>query len=399
MDPVLTNKKKSLENVWKLQVLVICGVVLFHALGINSIYRACLYLNLAFVLYLIYKEKNTFDFSSLKLFKPVVLLLIGLFLINIIAINKFVWDKELNRSFYIGFVCVAIWLQALYHRAFIDQHIKKIVMVVIVCYLVIQLFAIYVLKAPYGTLKNPHYLAQYSMLIIPVLFWIYQDATAQFKILMLGLFVCAGLLLLHTNSRPAWLSLMLTVLIMSLHHRHKLKAFAGVVLAILLLWVADFNSFSDQLTKLFKQITTEERVYIWQDIWQSQQLSTFKQWLLGHGLDAYRATYSHFGDLELGRATTFNSPHNFLLEILYTAGVLGLLGVLTFYFMLYRGIFRELSANEQYKNIILLLITLLTMNLFFVGITVPFFSSYHLLITALVSGVLIYIKQKDRAVK
>lgn len=392
MDPVLSNKNKPLQSVWKLHLLVICGVVLFHALGINIIYRACLYLNLAFVLYLIYKEKSTFDFSSLKLFKPMVLLFISLFLINIIAINKLVWDKELNRSFYIGFVCVAIWMQALYHQAFINQHIKKIVMTIIVLYLVIQLFAIYVLKAHYGTLKNPHYLAQYSMLIIPVLFLIYQDATAQFKILILGLFVCAGVLLLHTNSRPAWLSLMLTMLMMSLHHRYKLKAFIGAVLAILLLWIADLNSFSEQLSKLFKQITTEERVYIWQDIWYSQLQSSTKQWVFGHGLDGYESNFDHLGNLVLGATVTFNSPHNFILEILYTTGLVGLLGLLISYFFLYKNLFRELT-NDKYRNITLLLLSLLTMNLFFVAITVPFFSSYHLLITALVCGIFIYMKQ------
>ena len=388
-----------LNNIWIWQLLSLAGVVLFHALGFNTIYRACLYLNVAFTLYFFFKEKHTFNFDSLKKFNPVLLLLGSFFIINTIAVNKVTWDKELNRLVYIIFFCIGIWLQALYHSDFVNKNIRNIVTGMIIVYVATQMFSVFILNIHFGTLKNPHYLAQYSMLLIPVFFLLLHDANTKFKLTIFGLLACVVGLLLHTNSRPAWLSLILTVLIMSLYHKHKLKAFVGVVTVILLLWVTDIGNFSDQLTKLFKQITTEERVYIWSDIWHLQQKSTIKQWLFGHGLDGYESQFTHFGNLELGGTATFNSPHNFLLEILYTAGVLGFIGVVAFYFILYRKLFQELTGTEQFKNLTLLLITLLTMNLFFVAIIVPIFSSYHLLITALVCGVFIYMQELNKVIK
>ena len=320
-------------------------------------------------------------------------------LLHTIATNKVEWIKEFSRLFYMSLFCFGIWLQALYHSDFVNKHIKNIVMVMAIVYIAIQLISLCMLKSPYGTLKNPHYLAQYSMLLIPVFSLFLHHANIKSKLVLIVLLACVVGLLLHTNSRPAWLSLILTLLVMSLYYKHKFKAFLSAVVVILVLWITDIGNFSDQLTALFKQITTEERVYIWHDIWQLQQQSTIKQWVFGHGLGGYESTFTHFGALELSGVATFNSPHNFLLEILYTAGMLGFVGVGMFYFLLYRKLFQELAATEQFKNLTLLLITLLTMNLFFVAITVPIFSSYHLLITALVCGVFIYMQQLNKVIK
>lgn len=388
-----------LQNIWMWHLLLLCGVLLFHAVGLNVIYRACLYLNVAFIFYFYFKEKHTFSFDSLKLLYPVLLLLISFFLINTMAINKIKWDKELNRLVYISFFCMGIWLQALYHSDFVNKHIKKIVIGMAFIYVISQLGSIFILKAPYGTLKNPHYLAQYSMLLIPVFLLFLHHANLKLKLVLIVLLTCLIGLLLHTNSRPAWLSLMLTVLVMSFYYKHKLEAFISAITIILLLWITDIGNFSDQLTSLFKQITTEERVYIWRDIWHLQQQSTLKEWILGHGLGHYQSTYANYGALYLGVPQTINSPHNFLLEILYAAGILGFIGVVAFYFILYRKLFQSLASTEQFKNLTLLLITLLTMNLFFVAIIVPIFSSYHLLITALVCGVFIYMQQLNKVIK
>lgn len=389
---------KPHRHILAFHLWVVCGVILFHALGFDLLYRTCLYVNVGLILYFLYEERNTVNFSSLKLFKPILLLFVGLFLLNTIATTKISWNKELNRLLFIAIFYIGIWFQVNYQKHYIKKHIKVFLIVMIAIYLLVQLVAIYMFKLPYGTLKNPHYLAQYSMLLIPVLFLIFYEVDVKWKLLILIFFASTGLLLLHTNSRPAWLSLMLTIVLMGCFHKYKLKALSAAVISIFLLWISDIGNFSDQLIKLFKQITTEERVYIWQDIWQLQQHSTLKQWFIGHGLDGYKSTYTHFGALELGNKLTLNSPHNFMLEIMYTAGMIGLIGLLIFYFMLYRSLLQEFFCNQEYKNIMLLLIGLLTMNLLFVGITVPFFSSYHLLITALICGIFMYIKQVNRAI-
>ena len=394
-----TQKIQTLNNIWVWHLLILCSVVMFHALNLSTVYRACLYLNAAFILFFSFKERNSFNRNFLKPFYPTGFLIFGFMLLNIIATENIQWVKELSRLFYISLFCFGIWLQAHYHSNFVNKHIKTIVMVMAVIYIAIQLISVCVLKAPYGTLRNPHYLAQYSMLLIPVFFLFLHHVNIKSKIVLIVLLACVVGLLLHTNSRPAWLSLILTVLVMSLYYKHKFKAFLSAVTVVLVLWVTDIGNFSDQLTALFKQITTEERVYIWSDIWQLQQQSTIKQWVFGHGIGGYESTFTHFGALQLSVVANFNSPHNFLLEILYASGVLGFIMGIAFYFVLYRKLFLELASTEKFKNLILLLITLLTMNLFFVAIIVPIFSSYHLLVTALVCGVFIYIKQQDRVVK
>lgn len=392
-------KIPSLNNIWLWHLLILCGVVMFHALNLSEIYRACLYLNVAFLLYFYFKNRDDFDLNYLKPIYPAGFLLVGLLLLDIIATNKLEWLKEFSRLFYFGFFCIGVTLQALYHSNFVNRHIKNIVMTMAVVYIAIQLISVYILKAPYGTLKNPHYLAQYSMLLIPIFFFYLHHANIKSKLTFAVLIACVVGLLLHTNSRPAWLSLILIIFVMSFYYKHKLIALLGVAVILLALWVLDIGNFSDQLTTLFRHITTEERVYIWRDIWQLQLQSTTKEWLFGHGIGRYQSTYANYGALHLAVPQTINSPHNFILEIMYTTGLIGLIGLVMFYFELYRKLFLELAATQQFKNLILLLIALVTMNLFFVAITVPFFSSYHLLITALVYGVFIYMKQQVEVVK
>ncbi|MES1986710.1 MAG: hypothetical protein V4440_01535, partial [Pseudomonadota bacterium] len=86
----------------------------------------------------------------------------------------------------------------------------------------------------------------------------------------------------------------------------------------------------------------------------------------------------------------FNSPHNFILEILYTSGAIGLLLAITLIFFIYRYIFSILKTKAELKSIYLLLLALATANLITVSITVPFFSGYNLNMLALVVGIMLF---------
>ncbi len=305
--------------------------------------------------------------------------------------------KEINHLIYSIFFCLGIKLQAEHNADYVNNNIKKIIIAMAFSYFAIQLFSLLILKMNYGTVKNPHYLAQYLMLLIPVSIFLLNTAKLKLKLAIVLMIFCLIGLLLHTNSRPAWLSLILTVVGMSFYHKHKLVAFGSIVFATIFLWITNIGNFSGQLTKLFEQITTEERVYIWHDVWKLIEQSNIKQWLFGHGLHSYEVAYKELGPIKMQTAITFNSPHNFFLVLLYTTGLTGLICAVLFYSVLYIKLFQTRKNSDEYKNLTSLLITLLTMNLLFVSIIVPIFSSFHLLITALVFGILLHINKLIRA--
>jgi O-antigen ligase len=165
------------------------------------------------------------------------------------------------------------------------------------------------------------------------------------------------------------------------------------MIAVLIgLTLTNVGNFADRFKELLVNLNTEERVTIWHDTWQMQIDSTLDKWILGHGLDAFKESfkpYSHYHLLNID----FNSPHNFILELLYVSGISGVLLLIFMFSLMYKNLYLGIKNQAQYKNIYLVLMAILTSNLILVSITLPFFTSYNLNIIAVVTGVMLYLKE------
>jgi O-antigen ligase len=165
------------------------------------------------------------------------------------------------------------------------------------------------------------------------------------------------------------------------------------MIAVLIgLTLTNVGNFAGRFKELLVNYNTEERVVIWQDAWRMQTESVPSTWIFGHGLDAFEESFKRYSHYHFYNVD-YNSPHNFLLELLYISGIAGVLLSIFMVSLMYKNLYLGIKNQAQYKNIYLVLMAILTSNLILVSITLPFFTSYNLNIIAVVTGVMLYLKE------
>ena len=73
--------------------------------------------------------------------------------------------KEIRRVALATFLTIGIWMLAKNNQEYISNNIFKATLTILFLYISIQSIALWILNKPYGTLKNPHYLAFFLSLI------------------------------------------------------------------------------------------------------------------------------------------------------------------------------------------------------------------------------------------
>ena len=120
-----------------------------------------------------------------------------------------------------------------------------------------------------------------------------------------------------------------------------------------------------------------------------QEASSLSAWVVGHGLDSYEEDFQSYSRYK--QLMNFNSPHNSFLETLYTSGIIGLLICIWLYWWIYSRLWR-MAENMSHGKLAMLLMSLVTINLLFIMITIPFVSHYNIYTLALIIGVIFYLK-------
>src|SRR5690606_1951640 len=120
------------------------------------------------------------------------------------------------------------------------------------------------------------------------------------------------------------------------------------------------------------------------------QDSTLYQWLFGHGLSSYEDYITRYGGNYSYTGPVFNSPHNFILDLLFSCGVLGLSLYVAICMFLYRS-FLKLKRQSADTGLVNLMIVILTFHLVFIAITVPVLSSYNLYMLSIFGGIALYL--------
>lgn len=369
-------------------------LLLAQMLTFSTPYRVLLYLILILTVYL---SLNNFKHAHSKpnsIFFWLLLLPFVFVLLDFVAV-KIEFAKQARLISEATVISLSIWCLAKYHKKLHHEYIINAAILLLTAYVLAQCTAMLVFKLPYGTTKNPHYLAQYCALSIPVAIFCFYSVNAKLKLLLSILCVALGSLLIHTMSRPAWLALLLTGLISLIFLGKKnLKKYALLIVTIpTILYGFNVAGFGERALDLAQHITTEERVAIWQDDWKMQQASSQKQWIVGHGLNSFYNDFKPYSSYHLENID-FNSPHNQVLEVLYTSGIAGLFVLLLLYGLLYFQLVKLIKSQlSSDKNVSILLLALLTINLLFVAITVPFFRTYTLNVIAMITGAVLYMQE------
>ena len=122
--------------------------------------------------------------------------------------------------------------------------------------------------------------------------------------------------------------------------------------------------------------------------------SSISQWIFGHGFHVFVNEFKLYSQYHM-QGIDFKTPHNFILEILYTSGVVGMTLATVLLCYIYKKILLMIKTSIDYKDFALLLLALLTTNLIAVGITESFYSGFNLTMIAIVSSVFFFIHESN----
>lgn len=376
-------------------------LIFMHMLNWAEPYRVFININLIIVvLHGISHLVKGKEIPYLKLI-AIFVVPISFMALHMLAIGKIVFIKEMRLLILATSLTAGIWILANCKMDQVKKYILPSTILLILTYFFVQIIAIIYMHRPFGTTKNPHYLAQYSALCLPVAAYCYsQVLSIRVKSLLIIAMLGLGALVLYTSSRPAWIALLISALIrlFFLNEKKRVWVFSLILIIPIFLFLTNVANFGSRITELAENITKEERVTIWHDAWILQKTSNNKEWLIGHGMDSFLENFKPYSNYHK-QSIDYNGPHNFFLELLYTSGIIGV-GLFVFVCsLLYGYLIGNVKLCSELKIFNGLLISILTFNLLFVIITIPFFTSYNLNLIALVGGAALFSRKMAMTVQ
>ena len=210
-------------------------------------------------------------------------------------------------------------------------------------------------------------------------------------------------LLLVSESRTAWLALITACLIMLPFFSLKTRLLAAVILIFVPFFIYYFGILGAdvRIDDLINNITKEERVTIWSEAIAMQRDSDLFHWVFGHGLGSFVhdfQAYSSFHDPSyIGKTMDFVSPHNFIIEILYTSGITGLILVLIGEFLFIYALLRLwwITNFDSQKIMVVLILALFVAHFIHTFLTISFFSKQSIFFLAVFIGVGFYMFKRE----
>ena len=375
-----------------LHLILIATIVLMVMLRMEDLVKTLLQYNLicalAFIAWQIKLKNNRFVKLALK----IAILPGALLLLNYIATDHLNY-KDYSRNIFNAYGIVIItFALAIHDQVRLADWGKKLAKLLITSYTIIQLLALQFHWGNYGTTKNPHFLALYSAICLCVSLFFYFQSKSKFRILYIFQVLILLGIVLFTSSRPVWIGMILsTVFVFQyLKKENWLKYAAGFVAVQFLLIYSDLYHYKSRFYELITHIATEERVVIWQDAWILQKSSNLLSWIYGHGLNSFFddfKTFSHYHSVQ-----DFKSPHNLILEMLYTTGVIGLLVVFIFHFLLYKKWLFYKRNDSQRSHLASLVLIITTISLILNGLNFPFASTSSIYPIAFIAGLLLILE-------
>ena len=293
--------------------------------------------------------------------------------------------KEIRQLWLAVFLVISFWAYNKHRTALARWPWTSSLMVMLVIFTLTQVIAMSIFGKPYGTNKNPHYLAFYCSIALIVAAYLFNRVSMRWRAVIVLMFPVLGYLLLSTSSRPAWLALVAAALVALLFSKLRSKRYLLLALIVIptLLFAGNVGQFGSRLSELVQDIDHEERVVIWQNAWQMQKSSAPSQWIWGHGLDSFQEDFTHYSAYK--SIVNFNSPHNSAFELLYISGISGLACFIFFYLLLAMRLLR-ISRQPHLVTDVAAIIAILVFNLLFISITIPLFTSYNLYMLAIMTG-------------
>lgn len=392
-------------NIRAIHFFILMGSLFFILLGSGEGYRTCAYLNMLFVIesYISDYLENNIHKHDIKNVLFIVWIPIAFILLDMVSGNTNPHRlDQYSKIIIVTFVAFG-WLRFLKH--FSAQQLKLFLNTsIVIAYLFVLIqFCVYLFIGTtinhswrFGTFNNPHHLALFILLIGSLIMTFTLNNNGLKRLFLIGLILMLAWMLLKTSSRPAWLAIIfgVVVLIPFLDKSiRRLVLFSVITFPVLLYMVS--TPFHDRVLDLIINISTEERVYIWQNSWEMLKQNSWAEWLVGHGFNTYSTAYNVFTQL---KGPQYTHPHNFLLEILYISGITGLLLASVLYFYLVRSLINIIldAHNLTKSNVGKLTLVIFMMLTFHIFLTMPFYTIYNLYVLVITYLIVHYFSSPNR---
>lgn len=264
----------------------------------------------------------------------------------------------------------------------------SMIAVLALLYVAAQWVAFSVYPDSFGLFSNPHFPALYCVLTLPILLYFAVAAGDPWRWVFVLASLGDALLLLKTQSRPGFLALMAGALslVPFLSVRQRRMILAAILAVPALLFVTGVYGFDARMADLLGNLGREERVAIWTETLALQSASSGLEWVFGHGFGAFRQDYQAVSSFH--GAIEFSFPHNFLLEWLYSHGVVGLVLLVAAYALFFAklAVYIARAVDPDRRRFGMLVIAVTTAHLTHSFFTLPFFSKSTLYPLSLVLG-------------
>ena len=288
-------------------------------------------------------------------------------------VSNYRWMAYLVRM-----LCLVFVIDCLFRKSFTNW-VTVLFIVVLSAAVCWQLIAYFIFKLPYGTFSNPHYIASFTVLALPLIVYFSLTAKSWYKIFFVLIAVADLALIFKIGSRPAILGLTagtLFAFIFLVKGRWEWIGLSFVFIIMALLFLSGYGGVFAKFQELMVNLPQEERVELWVISWNMLTDNTLVTWIFGNGIGSFRAVFPQYEPSELIRDLIF--PHNYFLEILYENGIIAAILVFGGIVLLFiAAIKASIHAGQKNSRILLrCMIVVLVSWLIHTGLTFPFYSKY-----------------------
>lgn len=390
--------------------LIILLVILISILYIN--YQESVYVGfVSLALYLI-AQVATKNLTAFKEMLCIIALPFSIIALSAVTTSSFAFGELAWNAWDAMFIVLAIWSIAKHDSMWLAQLAPKFVISMLFIYtpLIMQIPVqkyrmLHLVQAEKITILNfitlntsqfidAYHLAIYCALMLIIAIYYFFLVNRLLKLILIIIIFTLSYYVLMTSWRPIWLGLAISSLFLFVlfDKRQRLLLIAAMLLLQVMLFTTNVGNYGGRLIELAKNINTEERNYIWRDAWKMQMHSPVKNWIIGHGIDSFKNDFKPYSNY-ITPGITFESPHNVVLEVLYSSGLLGLFFVTCFYYFLVTYLFKIARFDQKNKILACVLLILLTTTQIINGLNFQFLMRYNVFPLAFICGTLLYVKE------
>jgi len=339
------------------------------------------------------------------------LVVLGIFLIMLL-INAFMPDEMIHRRsfrYFLAFPGMILAIHCLSKGIKPDSEKLLVYSCIVVLAVIFQLITYYTVERvvnsggleSYGVYSNRHHFGSVASLFLPVIVYLAAQNKSWLRILGGAAVIVAFFLLWESRSRISWLSFFSSVLIAAfvfLRDKKLLLAIAGIIAAAFTAaYVSGIAAIKSRITDIFVNWRTEERITVWMDTLRMLSDNSLNDWLLGHGIGSFRYYFSDYNTFKFnGVLQSWSFPHNFLFQIIFENGIIGLLTILAGIALLMIGLWRayHLLVDKNDRYLLVTIFIIFWINFIHGALTLSFYHKYFIYPLSMTIGISLILFEK-----